>query len=151
MTTEPVASDDAERKKNRYHFDRHTPEYREQFADVTAEMLDKCPVAWSDTYDGHWVVSGYQEVFDIARRADILSNDHDPKGERRGYQGISIPQNSPTQSGFIEMDPPEQRHYRHCFVAPARRRKVLKQNQKQAKRFLCGPTFHLPKTAVRGL
>ena len=59
MTTEPVTDDDTERKKNRYHFDRHTPEYREQFADVTAEMLDKCPVAWSDTYGGHWVAAGH--------------------------------------------------------------------------------------------
>jgi len=41
------------------HFDRHTPEYREQFTDVTAEMLDKCPVAWSDTYGGHWVAAGH--------------------------------------------------------------------------------------------
>ena len=36
MSTEPVTDEDAERKKARYHFDRHTPEYREQFADVKA-------------------------------------------------------------------------------------------------------------------
>jgi cytochrome P450 len=113
---------DSARKSNSYHFDRHAPGYRGRFAEVTKELHSRCPVAWSDTYDGHWVVSGYQEVFDIARRADILSNDHDPKGERRGYQGISIPQNSPTQSGFIEMDPPEQRHYRQAlnpYLSPA--------------------------------
>ena len=78
MTTEPVTGDDAERKKNRYHFDRHTPEYRQQFSDITAEMLDKCPVAWSDTYGGHWVASGHHEVFELARSAEYLSNDHDP-------------------------------------------------------------------------
>ncbi|MGA9490163.1 MAG: cytochrome P450 [Mycobacterium sp.] len=128
MTTEPVAGDDTPpgdtgRKKNRYHFDRHTPEYREQFADVTAEMLDKCPVAWSDTYGGHWVAAGHSEVFELARSADYLSNDHDPAGERRGYKGISIP--SPEvafRGGFLEMDPPEQRYYRQLlnpYLSPA--------------------------------
>jgi len=113
---------DAARKASSYHFDRHAADYRGRFAEVTKELHTQCPVAWSDTYGGHWVVSGYQEVFDIARRADVLSNDHDPNGERRGYQGISIPQNSPTQSGFIEMDPPEQRHYRQAlnpYLSPA--------------------------------
>jgi cytochrome P450 len=123
MTTEPVTGDDTERKKNRYHFDRHTPEYREQFADVAAEMLDKCPVAWSDTYGGHWVAAGHSEVFELARSAEYLSNDHDPARERRGYKGISIP--APDvgfRGGFLEMDPPEQRHYRQLlnpYLSPA--------------------------------
>ncbi len=116
MTTEPVTDEDTERKQNHYHFDRHTPGYRERFTDVTAEMLDKCPVAWSDTYDGHWVAAGHPEVFELARSAEYLSNDHDPAHERRGYKGISIP--APEvgfRGGFLEMDPPEQRHYRQLL------------------------------------
>ena len=86
-------------------------------------MLDKCPVAWSDTYGGHWVAAGHSEVFELARSADYLSNDHDPANERRGYKGISIP--SPDvafRGGFLEMDPPEQRHYRQLlnpYLSPA--------------------------------
>ena len=123
MSTEPVIDDDAERKKNRYHFDRHTPEYRQQFTEVTAEMLDKCPVAWSDTYGGHWVAAGHSEVFELARSAEYVSNDHDPQHERRGYKGISIP--TPDvgfRGGFLEMDPPEQRYYRQLlnpYLSPA--------------------------------
>jgi len=123
VSTEPVTDDDTERKKNRYHFDRHTPEYRQRFTDVTAEMLDKCPVAWSDTYEGHWVAAGHSEVFELARSAEYLSNDHDPANERRGYKGISIP--TPDvgfRGGFLEMDPPEQRHYRQLlnpYLSPA--------------------------------
>ena len=78
-------------------------------------MLDKCPVAWSDTYGGHWVAAGHPEVFELARSAEYLSNDHDPANERRGYKGISIP--TPDvgfRGGFLEMDPPEQRHYRQA-------------------------------------
>jgi cytochrome P450 len=120
MTVQDPA--DAGRKRNSYHYDRHAPDYRDHFEEITKEMHAKCPVAWSDTYGGHWVVSGFQEVFDTARRADILSNDHDPKGERRGYKGITIPATSPMQNGFIEMDPPEQRHYRqalNAYLSPA--------------------------------
>lgn len=114
---------DEDRKKNRYHFDRHTPEYRHQFESITQEMHGKCPLAWSDTYGGHWVAAGAREVFELARSADVLSNDHDVKGERRGYQGISIPsQQSQVQGGFLEMDPPEQRLYRQTlnpYLSPA--------------------------------
>ena len=115
---------DEDRKKNRYHFDRHTPEYRGQFETITAEMLSKCPIAWSDTYDGHFVAAGHEQVFELARSAEYLSNDHDVNNERRGYQGITIPspKESKFQGGFLEMDPPEQRHYRqalNAYLSPA--------------------------------
>jgi cytochrome P450 len=124
MTPDEVVNDD-DRKKDRIHFDRHTPEYRHQFEAVTQELQSKCPIAWSDTYDGHWVASGQREVFEIARSAEFLSNDHDVKGERRGYEGISIPSPPRAKSsrgGFLEMDPPEQRYYRQTlnpYLSPA--------------------------------
>jgi cytochrome P450 len=123
VSTEPITDDDAERKKNRIQFDRHTPEYRQQFGEIAGEMLDKCPVAWSDSYGGHWVAAGHSEVFELARSAEYLSNDHDPNNERRGYMGISIPSpNVKFRGGFLEMDPPEQRHYRQAlnpYLSPA--------------------------------
>lgn len=124
MTTDEVVNDD-DRKKDRIHFDRHTPQYRHEFEAVTQELQSKCPIAWSDTYDGHWVASGQREVFEIARSAEFLSNDHDVKGERRGYEGISIPSPPRAKSsrgGFLEMDPPEQRYYRQTlnpYLSPA--------------------------------
>jgi cytochrome P450 len=119
-----MADDDAERKQVRYHFDRHTPDYRHQFEAITAEMVGKCPLAWSDTYDGHWVAAGHHEVFELARSAEYLSNDHDVNNERRGYKGITIPtpEDMKMQGGFLEMDPPEQRHYRQLlnpYLSPA--------------------------------
>ena len=124
MSIDHVVDND-DRKKHRIHFDRHTPEYREQFVEITQELQAKCPVAWSDTYGGHWVASGNREVFELARSAEYLSNDHDVNGERRGYQGITIP--SPprghgARGGFLEMDPPEQRYYRQTlnpYLSPA--------------------------------
>src|SRR3569623_370931 len=56
-----------ERKKDTYHFDRHTPEYRLQFEQIAEEMQAKCPVAWTDTYNGHWVAADSMHVFELAR------------------------------------------------------------------------------------
>jgi len=122
MTVEDL--DEAARKDKRYHFDRHAPDYRYHFEEITQELHQKCPVAWTDTYGGHWVASGHREVFDIARSADVLSNDNDVNNERRGYQGISIPpaEGQRYRGGFLEMDPPEQRHYRQAlnpYLSPA--------------------------------
>ena len=86
MSVDDTTADD-ERKQPRYHFDRHTSDYRVQFAKITEEMQDKCPIAWSDIYDGHWVAAGSQAVFELARCPHI-SNDHDIHGERRGTRGF---------------------------------------------------------------
>jgi cytochrome P450 len=123
MSIDDVVSD-SDRKKNRYHFDRHTPEYRSQFEKITEEIHDKCPVAWTDTYDGHWVAGGSNAVFELAR-CPVVSNDHDINGERQGYQGISIPKAkraSGVRGGILEMDEPEHRIYRNVlnpYLSPA--------------------------------
>ena len=107
-----------------YHFDRHTPEYRDRFEAITREMQQQCPVAWSDTYGGHWVAAGNREVFELAR-CPYVSNDRDVNGERRGYQGITIPSETagmPIRNGILEMDDPEHRLYRSVlnpYLSPA--------------------------------
>jgi cytochrome P450 len=107
---------DQDSAPTRVQFDRHAPTYKDEFADITRDLQSRCPLAFSETYGGHWVASGQAEVFEIARRADVLSNDRDVKNERKGYAGISIPSPSfedyPVRTGFLEMDPPEQRDYR---------------------------------------
>ena len=115
-------STERDQKKNPYHFDRHTPEYRFQFEEITQELHEECPVAWSDTYGGHWVASSNEAVFELARCPHI-SNDHDVNNERRGYQGITIPAKPiPLRAGILEMDPPEHRIYRGAlnpYLSPA--------------------------------
>lgn len=108
----------------RYHFDRHHPQYREKFLDITHEMQQKCPMAWTETYDGHWVAAGSAEVFELARCPHV-SNDHDINNERRGYKGISIPTMIGAENfrgGMLEMDDPEHRYYRTAlnpYLSPA--------------------------------
>jgi cytochrome P450 len=103
-------------------FDQHTPEYRASFPGISQEVRAKCPVAWSTNHGGYWVVSGHRELSELSKRADLLSNEHDLDGTRRGYDGISIPPAEGVQAGFLEMDPPEQLEYRRVlnpFLAPA--------------------------------
>lgn len=123
MTALPCwpTSDEAE---PRYHFDRHTADYRENFLDVTHEMHRQCPIAWTDTYDGHWVAAGGEQVFELARCPQV-SNDHDVQNQRRGYKGIGIPAMIETEGfrgGMLEMDDPEHRFYRSAlnpYLSPA--------------------------------
>ncbi|HEY5853385.1 MAG TPA: cytochrome P450 [Aldersonia sp.] len=119
---ETVARED--RKQHTYQFDRHAPEYRDQFLPITQEMQSKCPMAWSDTHGGHWVAAGSQEVFALARSADV-STDHDIHGRRRGYKGIAIPtmeRATGVRGGILEMDDPEHREFRgllNPYLSPA--------------------------------
>ncbi|MCK8670620.1 cytochrome P450 [Rhodococcus sp. HM1] len=107
-----------------FQFDRHAPDYRDNFSEITREMHSKCPVAWSDTHGGHWVAAGGEAVFTLARSASI-SNDHDIKGVRRGYKGIMIPtavRASGVRGGILEMDDPEHREFRavlNPYLSPA--------------------------------
>ncbi|MEH0580617.1 MULTISPECIES: cytochrome P450 [Streptomyces] len=124
MTAPETTGEDA-RKQPRIDFDRHAPEYRHRFEEQTREFHARCPIAWTDTHSGHWVAAGNRELIAFARAGEKLSNDHDVHGERRGYQGISIPappRGRGLRGGFLEMDPPEQRAYRTAlnpYLSPA--------------------------------
>jgi cytochrome P450 len=116
-------SEEASRASLEYSFDRHAEEYRLRFEELAADMQGKCPVAWNDTYGGHWFAAGNKEVFDIARSADKISNDYDFHHKRRGYKGIGIPApDVDMEPAFLTMDPPDQRHYRQAlnpYLSPA--------------------------------
>ena len=87
-------------------------------------MQDKCPVAWSDTYDGHWVAASSDAVFELAC-CPYVSNDHDVRGQRKGYKGINVPtaeRASGVRGGILEMDEPEHSFFRSIlnpYLSPA--------------------------------
>jgi cytochrome P450 len=129
MSIEEVADSsaaEAARTKHHIELDRHSPRYRIEFEQLSEEFHAKCPVGWNGTHGGYWFVNGNKELFDVARRADVLSNDADIHNERRGYDGINIPappkESRTTIGGFLEMDPPKQRYYRNAlnpYLSPA--------------------------------
>ncbi len=103
-------------------FDQHTPEYRLGFPGIGHDIRSKCPVAFSPSHGGYWVVTGHDELTEMAKHYDLVSNEHDLDGSRRGYEGISIPSQNQSSAGFLEMDPPEQLAYRRVlnpFLSPA--------------------------------
>ena len=122
MTDE--ATPDDRRTGHRYPFDRHIPEYRERFEAITADMVGRCPMAWTDTYGAHWVAAGHKQVFELARCPHV-SNDNDVTGEGTGYQGITVPRGPSSEvvrGGMLEMDDPEHRLYRtplNAYLSPA--------------------------------
>lgn len=120
MTTDETPCTDERRRRFAIDLDRHSDRYRLEFEDLADEYHARCPVAWNETHGGYWFANGGPELFDIARRADVLSNDHDVDGSSgTGYHGISIPyQTNPmkrARGGFLEMDPPAQRYYRQAL------------------------------------
>ena len=122
MSVEDITTEE-ERRRNRYDFKRWSPEYRDQFLGITQEMHSKCPMAWSDTYGGHWVAAGSKEVFELAR-CPVVSNHHDLTGETP-YTGIYVPsarRASGVRGGILEMDEPEHSTYRGAlnpYLSPA--------------------------------
>jgi cytochrome P450 len=115
---------DERRALRSFDFDRHTPQYRDRFAEIASEMHERCPLAWTDTYGGHWVAAGNKEVFELARCPHV-SNDNDISGTRKGYRGITIPRGEVSNSfrgGMLEMDDPEHHEYRtplNAYLSPA--------------------------------
>ncbi|MGY1743596.1 MULTISPECIES: cytochrome P450 [unclassified Blastococcus] len=125
-TTAPRVDDESRKEGRRIQLDRHGPGYRTEFVDWANRLHAGPRIAWNDTHGGYWFVNGNQELFDVARRSDVLSNDHDIHNRRRGYQGINVPPpprgTSVTIGGFLEMDPPRQRYYRNAlnpYLSPA--------------------------------
>jgi cytochrome P450 len=122
LSVEDVTTED-ERRKKRYEFKRWSPEYRDEFLSVTQEMQSTCPMAWSDTYGGHWVAAGSKEVFELAR-CPAVSNHHDLTGATP-YTGIYVPsarRASGVRGGILEMDEPEHSTYRGAlnpYLSPA--------------------------------
>lgn len=129
MTTEErEQAEDLQKKALLFSMNRHDSSYRVNFEQYAAQMQSDRPVAWNDQHGGYWFVTGNAELFNIARRADVVSNFNDPWDDD-AYVGISIPQRPKEvlrergyTAGFLEMDPPRQRHWRQAlnpYLSPA--------------------------------
>jgi cytochrome P450 len=104
-------------------FDQHSPEYGATYPEISHALRSQCPAVWSEQHGGYWVITGRDLIGELARHPELLSNDHDPLGERQGYGGVAIPspRGAMTRGGFLEMDPPLQLEYRHVlnpFLSP---------------------------------
>jgi len=104
-------------------FDHHSKEYRERGMEIAAEARAKCPVAWTESHGGYWIVTGLDEASAFQKRPDLFSAYRELGNSDTVYKGISIPfVESEYGGGFLEMDPPDQLSYRrmlNSFLSPA--------------------------------
>jgi cytochrome P450 len=90
-------------------FDHHAPDFD---ANATYRRLrQSCPVAWSESYGGFWVLSRYQDIANAARKDGLFSSARDEEG----HGGIVIPEWNTETSIPLEMDPAEQMPYRRML------------------------------------
>jgi len=104
-------------------FDHHSEAYRERGMEIAAEAREKCPVAWTESHGGYWVVTGLEEASAFQKRPDLFSAARELGNPDSIYKGISIPfVDSEYGGGFLEMDPPVQLEYRrilNSFLSPS--------------------------------
>lgn len=90
-------------------FDHHAPDFPAN--ETYRRLRQQCPVAWSESYGGFWVLSRYQDIANVARKDATFSSGRD----REGRGGIVIPAWTTETSIPIEMDPPEHMNYRRLL------------------------------------
>jgi cytochrome P450 len=85
------------------HDDGLTPKVYERYA----ELRRTCPVAWSNSHGGHWVLTRYADIHEVNRCPEIFSNNP-----------VAIPPNLGQDQPLIplEIDPPEHTSYRHILT-----------------------------------
>jgi len=93
-------------------FDHFSEEFAQGWRGITADLRSRCPVAWTESNGGYWVVSGYDQVREVALDDETYSSDNDVTGERKGYKGAGTIPGSPMQLIPLEVDPPLFHAYR---------------------------------------
>ncbi|MEU1275550.1 cytochrome P450 [Streptomyces sp. NPDC005799] len=86
-----------------YDFDIHSPDIADTLDDVYAEMRQKCPVAHSPRYGGHWVATRYDTIQQVMRNPAVFSSESVNVPDTIGQDGSMIP---------LEIDPPDHGIYR---------------------------------------
>jgi cytochrome P450 len=104
-------------------FDQHSPEYQARSAELSHELRGKCPVTWSESHGGFWIVSALDEVSAMYKHPEFFSAFKDTENPESVYRGIQIPDPQPQiTAGFLEMDPPVQLDFRRVlnpYLSPA--------------------------------
>ncbi|MCW2800809.1 MAG: cypA [Aeromicrobium sp.] len=86
-----------------YDFDIHDSNAADDLFETYAEMRNRCPVAHTPHYGGHWVATKYDDIHDILRNPTVFSSESVNIPGTIGQDGPMIP---------IEVDPPDHGIYR---------------------------------------
>src|SRR3954453_6043189 len=102
------------------HFDHNSPEHSADPVASYRKLREQSPIAYSEAWDGYWILSGYKPLFEAARDDDRFSSQRNS----HGGEGLSvvIPKTKHPFHIPIEIDPPEFRKWRkivNLITAPA--------------------------------
>jgi cytochrome P450 len=95
-------------------FDHYTPEYRDNWREISDRNLSRCPVARSTTYGGFWLVSDYANLSRVIRDDATFTSTHNMTDPGDPRQGVTIPPN-PMLQVPMEFDPPLYNVYRRML------------------------------------
>src|SRR5438445_486920 len=97
-------------------FDHHSTDYREHGITRAASLRAECPVAYSESHGGFWVVSRREDIVTATRDVETFRSGHEMV-EHDGIRlaGIAIPE-TPLITGLAEHDPPEWHLYRKALT-----------------------------------
>jgi cytochrome P450 len=112
---------DATSERTVIEFDHTSPEYAAQAGAITAELRARCPVAYSESHDGFWVITGYDALASSMRDEGTFSSRHLTADDGVRFGGVNIPE-APYENALVEMDPPEWNAFRRVLnpmFAPA--------------------------------
>jgi cytochrome P450 len=89
-----------------FSFDHTSPEFAADPWSTYARLRRECPVAWTESHGGFWVLAGYDDVYEVARDDETFSSDRE----------VVIP---PTRVGKLvplNSDPPALQVYRRILL-----------------------------------
>jgi cytochrome P450 len=108
-TTATEASDGVGQPEDQWwvdHFDHASPALAAQMHEVLRQMRSQCPVAHSQAYGGHWVVTRHADVLAVAQDWRTFSS----------AQGVGLTETAPVVPPIPEWsDPPIQREYKRLI------------------------------------
>ena len=67
------------------------------------EMQERCPIGWSEQQGGNWVLTHYEDIWNVERNTEVFSS----------AQGVSMPWHGMAPLPPIEVDPPLHTVYRY--------------------------------------
>ncbi|MER6531771.1 cytochrome P450 [Streptomyces sp. NPDC001508] len=124
--TTPVTASGGPRHAPKVDFDHHSPAYARDPWAANIEMNRRCPVAYSNHHGGFWLVTGFDEVTEVARKPEMFSSAHELPNTPGRPQGTVVPASS-FRGLPLEIDPPEFLEWRRAlntFFSPTAARRL---------------------------
>jgi cytochrome P450 len=95
-------------------FDHHSREYATDPVAYNRAVREQCPIGWSDSYGGFWVVTSYEDLATVARDDVTFSSGVSAMERPLGTAGVTIPGNVRPLNP-ITVDPPDFQLYRRVL------------------------------------